>query len=69
MVVALLLLLQIVQCGEETACDAMIVVPFHDFNCANTINTGQLNNPGGIAISPDGEMYISGPNDKVQIWS
>ena len=39
-----------------------------DGSLLREINTGQLNNPGGIAISPDGKMYISGPNAKVQIW-
>ena len=40
----------------------------NDGSLLREISTGQLNNPGGIAITPDGAMYISGPNDKVQIW-
>jgi hypothetical protein len=31
-------------------------------------NTGQLNNPGGIAIDSTGKIYVSAPSN-VQIWS
>jgi len=36
-------------------------------NVLREITTGQLNVPGGIAISPDGAIYISSPG-KVEIW-